>query len=320
MELDWVVLVLIVAFGTFCIQIYMVYRKQVLLLQPTVEQLETSRTNIESQIKESDVTTDEIQQRMRELDKEVELLEAERSQLQERLCENQMVPVPAGDFKMGDDESGAVDQSPMHTVLLNAFLIDKYPVTNADYKMFADITGHRPPPHWIGIGGTYPIDQADHPVVNISWHDAQTYAKWVNKRLPTEAEWEKAARGQRGQVYPWGDAFRKDNINCNGEHGGTTSVRAFPDGHSPYGVMDMCGNTCEWVEDWYFDEYYKNAPIDNPTGPPGGQYKVVRGGFFGENKMGVCCASRHYAPPSAMQDHVGFRCAKTPHKPASTAS
>ena len=180
--------------------------------------------------------------------------------------------------------------------------------------MFIDITGHRSPPHWSRIGGTYEINQAEHPVVNVSWHDANAYAKWVNKRLPTEAEWEKAARGTMGQVYPWGDAFRKDNLNCGNENEGTTPANAFPIGVSPYGVMDMCGNVCEWVEDWYFDEYYKNSPIDNPPGPTGGQYKVVKGGFFGENKSGVRCSSRHYAPPAAMQEHVGFRCAKMPAK------
>jgi formylglycine-generating enzyme required for sulfatase activity len=307
-------LALIAAFGVFCVQIYLVYRKQVGLLQPTVEQLETSRSNIEAQIKESDKATEETHQRIAQLEKDLVSLENKRVGLQEKISESEMIMIPPGEFKMGDDESGAKDEGPMHTVLLNAFLIDKYPVTNAQYKMFVDITGHRPPPHWVGAGGTYPIDQADHPVVNVSWHDANAYAKWVNKRLPTEAEWEKAARGQKGQVYPWGDAFRKDNTSCNNEHDGTSSVKAFSGGASPYGVVDMCGNTCEWVEDWYFDEYYRNSPIDNPLGPPGGAHKVVRGGFFGENKAGVRCASRHYAPPAAMQEHVGFRCAKTPHK------
>ncbi len=225
-----------------------------------------------------------------------------------------MVLIMAGEFRMGSDD-GTPDESPMHTVLLNSYWIDKYPVTNLDYKRFVDATGHQPPPHWIGIGGTYPIDQAEHPVVNVSWHDARAYARWANKRLPTEAEWEKACRGTKGPVYPWGDAFRKDNLNCNNEHEGITSVSAFPNGASPYGVMDMCGNVCEWVEDWYYDEYYKASPVAAPTGPPGGQYKVVRGGFFGENKMGVRCASRHYTPPAATQEHVGFRCAKTPLLP-----
>ena len=176
--------------------------------------------------------------------------------------------------------------------------------------MFVDVTGHRRPPHW--TSGTYQLEDADHPVTNVSWNDAIAYAEWVGQRLPTEAEWEKASRGTLGQTYPWGDAFRKDNINSSNDYGGTTSIKEFPGGGSPYGVMDTVGNATEWCSDWYFDEYYKVSPVDNPTGPQGGQYRVLRGGFFGENKMGVRCASRHYAPPSTMTDTTGFRCAKTP--------
>ncbi len=220
-----------------------------------------------------------------------------------------MVLVQAGEFVMGDDE-GSRDEHPQHKVLLNSYWIDKYPVTNADYKAFTDATGHRTPAHW--GDGIYPAEKADHPVTNVSWNDAMAYATWAGKRLPTEAEWEKAARGTMGQVYSWGDAFRKDNVNSSNDYGGTTSVDAFSGGVSPYGVMDMCGNVMEWCADWYYDDYYKTAPADNPTGPQGGQYRVVRGGFYGENKVGVRCAARHFAPPSTMQDHGGFRCAKTP--------
>ena len=311
MSFDWAVLALIGAIVFSCVQIFMTYRRQVMLIQPAVEQLETSRENIETQIKESDQNTEEIHGTITELEKELVDLDETRVQLQEKLSEHEMIEVPAGEFKMGDDEAGS-DEYPMHTVLLNAFLIDKYPISNAQYKMFVDITAHRPPPHW--TSGTYAIDEADQPVANVSWHDAQAYALWVNKRLPTEAEWEKAARGQKGQTYPWGDAFRKDNVNCNNEYDGATEVGQFPGGASPYGVMDMCGNVSEWVEDWYFDDFYKDSPIDNPPGPAGGQYRVMRGGFFGENKAGVRCSSRHYSPPASMQEHVGFRCAKSPEK------
>ena len=107
---------------------------------------------------------------------------------------------------MGDDEAGS-DEYPMHTVLLNAFLIDKYPISNAQYKMFVDITAHRPPPHW--TSGTYAINEADQPVANVSWHDAQAYAMWVNKRLPTEAEWEKAAPGPEGSDLSLGGCLPK---------------------------------------------------------------------------------------------------------------
>jgi formylglycine-generating enzyme required for sulfatase activity len=313
-ELDWTLLLLIVAFFVFIVQIFLTYRKQAAILHPTVEQLEESRKTIEKHIQDTESATWKIQQSKEGLQREFELLDSRRGQLLERLVASDMILVPAGEFRMGEDEDGPPDEFPMHTVLLNAFLIDKYPVTNAQYKLFVDITSYRIPPHWNRIGGNFPIDQADHPVVNVSWNDAKAYAKWVDKRLPTEAEWEKAARGTKGQLYPWGDAFRKDNINCSNEQEGTTPVDAYPLGHSPYDVMDMCGNVCEWVEDWFFDDYYKNSPLDNPQGPPGGQYKTTRGGFFGENKAGVRCSSRHFAPPAAMQEHVGFRCAKTPVK------
>jgi formylglycine-generating enzyme required for sulfatase activity len=272
MEFDWVLLSIIIALGVFGAQIYLTYRKQMMLLQPTVEQLENSRTGIETQIQDSTRSTEEIRKRISDLERDFTLFDANRIQLLDKLCEKEMVLIPAGEFRMGEDEDGGQDEYPMHSVLLNAYLIDQYPVTNAQYKLFVDITGHRTPPHWSRIGGTYEIDQAEHPVVNVSWHDANAYAKWVNKRLPTEAEWEKAARGTKGQLYPWGDAFRKDNINCGNENEGTTSVNAFPLGVSPYGVMDMCGNACEFVEDWYFEDYFKSSPIDNPQGPTGGQY------------------------------------------------
>jgi formylglycine-generating enzyme required for sulfatase activity len=222
--------------------------------------------------------------------------------------ESGMVLVQAGEFLMGSDEDGK-DESPRHTVLLNAYWIDQYPVTNAQYKTFLDDTDRSPQP-W--ANGGYPLEKARHPATNVTWEDAAAFAAWVGKRLPTEAEWEKAARGTRGQTYPYGDAFRKDNINSSNDYGGTTPVDEFPGGASPYGILDMCGNVLEWCEDWYFDEYYKTSPLDNPTGPSGGQYRIARGGFHGENRKAVRCASRHFAPPSNRQDHIGFRCAKSP--------
>ena len=230
-----------------------------------------------------------------------------------------MVLVQAGTFIMGDDD-GSRDEKPQRTVLLNSYWMDTYPVTNADYKAFVDATGHRRPPHW--PDGVYAYHTLNHPVTNVSWHDAAAYAAWAGKRLPTEAEWEKAARGTMGQTFAWGDAYRKDKVNSGNEYGGTTPVDQFEEGCSPYGVVDICGNVLEWCADWYYDEYYRTAPRDNPGGPPGGDYRIVRGGFYGDNKAGVRCAARHWAPPSNMQDHIGFRCAKTPvargQKPAET--
>ena len=258
---------------------------------------------------ESEQITEESLTRIESLKHELSSLDEQRKQLQEQLNPKEMILISSGDFLQGD-EDGSRDEQPQHTVLLNAFWMDRYPVTNQEYKMFVDVTAHRRPPHW--TSGTYPLEQANHPVTNVSWQDAEDYAEWVGKRLPTESEWEKAARGTLGRTYPWGDAFRKDNVNSTNEYGGTTAIDQFPGGGSPYGVMDMCGNVQEWCSDWYYDDYYKTAPVDNPTGPAGGQYRVCRGGFYAENRMGVRCSQRHYAPPSTMQDHIGFRCARTP--------
>lgn len=307
--MDWVSIVLIVGFAAFCFQIFAVFRKQFALLQPTVEQLETSRTNVERQIQECERATEESLRRIESLKQELDTLDEQRLGLQDQLNPQEMVLIEAGDFLMGTNESSR-DEEPEHNVLLNAYWVDRYPVTNQEYKMFVDVSGHRNPPHW--ASGTYELEHADHPVTNISWNDAIAYAEWVGKRLPSEAEWEKSCRGTMGQVYSWGDAFRKDNVNSSNDFGGTTPVDEFPEGASPYGVVDMCGNVLEWCSDWYYDEYYKTSPVDNPAGPQGGQYRSVRGGFYAENKMGVRCSSRHFAPPSTMQDHVGFRCAKTP--------
>ena len=229
--------------------------------------------------------------------------------------EDGMVFVPAGPFVMGDND-GAGDEQPQRQVHQAAFWIDTFPVTNRDYKAFVDASGHRRPPHW--VTGIYALETERHPVTNVSYKDAQAYAQWKGKRLPTEAEWEKAARGPRGQTYAWGDAFRKDHVNSSNEYGGPTPVDQFPGGASPYGVFDVCGNCMEWCQDWYYDAYYASGPSEDPQGPPGGEYRCLRGGFFGGNKSDVRATARHWAPPANMQDHIGFRCAKTPLRPGET--
>jgi flagellar motor switch protein FliG len=225
--------------------------------------------------------------------------------------ETGMVLVKGSEFVMGS-EDGSEDEHPGHVVLLSSYWIDKYPVTNEAYKKFTDATGHRKPPHWTSGKGTYPLEHAWHPVTNVNWHDAAAYASWAGKRLPTEAEWEKAARGTQGQVYPWGDAFRKDYINSCEDYEGTTSVDRFPAGVSPYGALDMCGNVLEWCSDWYQRDFYRESWPDNPEQTEPDMYRVCRGGLYSSSKEEVRCATRHFAPPASRQDHIGFRCAKSP--------
>lgn len=273
---------------------------------PTVSELESLRSELTKQQQE---LHDECQKLLAELDtyeKKIDMFEPERQALQGQVNEKEMIEIPAGSFLMGSYDGG-VDESPEREVFLDSYLIDKYPVTNQEYKLFVDVTGQRLPPHW--SGGSYPMGEGNHPVVNVSWDDAFAYAQWVSKRLPTEAEWEKASRGTDGRVYPWGDAFRKDQINAGNNNDGTTPVNKFPDGKSIFGVMDMCGNAQEWCSDWYDHGYYSDGPLENPKGPMGGQTRVVRGGGYVENSAGVRCSARHQAAQASLQDNIGFRCA-----------
>jgi formylglycine-generating enzyme required for sulfatase activity len=197
-----------------------------------------------------------------------------------------MILIPAGNFLMGDEKEA---------VYVDAFYIDKYPVTKAEYAKFVKATGHPPPPNWKEAGGTYPPDMANHPVVFVNWFDAQDYAAWAGKRLLTEAEWEKAARGTDGRVYPWGDRF--DKARCNASEagsGGTTPVGKYsPLGDSPYKVCDVAGNVWEWTAtDW----------------SPASSSKVQRGGSFVNRGSYARCAYRYLGVPEPRTPNVGFRC------------
>lgn len=204
------------------------------------------------------------------------------------------------------------DERPPHKVYLDAYYIDKYPITNQQYKEFIDATAYEAPKHW--EDGKYPENTGDHPVVNASWIDADTYAKWARKRLPTEAEWEKAARGTNGRLWPWGDEFDESKCNYDSKRNyhrlATSPVTQYPNGASPYGVMDMVGNVWEWVADWYDDNYYRNCPEKNPKGPNDGTWRVLRGGprLRVLNTYARCTARNR----SRVKDPTaGFRCAKS---------
>lgn len=223
-----------------------------------------------------------------------------------------MVLIPAGTFWMGSEANP--DERPMRQVHLDAFYIDRYPVTQAEYAKFIQDTGYPPPPHWEPYGGTFPPGKDNHPVAYVCWFDARDYAEWAGKRLPTEAEWEKAARGADGRQYPWGEQF--NSLYCNtdeSEYGDTTPVDAFsPDGDSPYGVSDLSGNVWEWVADWYDRNYYQWAPDHNPPGPEKGKTKVVRGGAWEFSAHESRCSMRNHEYPGPRHGLIGFRCADTP--------
>ena len=234
-----------------------------------------------------------------------------------------MVYVPEGEFEMGD---GLESDCPNHKVQLSAYWIGAYCVTNAQYLQFVETTGHRSPdqadfsddregkagkPVW--NGRNFPKDKADHPVVCVSWDDAQAYARWAGCQLPTEAQWEKAARGPRGWVYPWGDKW--DSAKCrhfNNKASETTApVYGYPEGASGFGTFNQSGNVLEWCEDWYDREYYIQSPFHQPTGPVTGKGRVQRGACWGILFLGEFRgASRDWYYPSDRSVSRGFRLVK----------
>jgi formylglycine-generating enzyme required for sulfatase activity len=240
--------------------------------------------------------------------------------------EPQMVRIPAGEFLMGTREEDLYTiakkygverkyiarEIPWHKVFVKEFELDKYPVTNFEYQAFVQDADHKPPRHW--EGDQYPEELGDHPVANVTWHDAVAYYEWLSEktsksyRLPTEAEWEKAARGTDGREFPWGDEW--DASRCNTAEGGpgtTTPVgQHSPEGDSPYGAADMAGNVWEWCADW-FQAHEGNRFPDEDYGE---EYKMLRGGSLSRDRVRARCAYRGRHIPDIRSDNIGFRCAK----------
>jgi formylglycine-generating enzyme required for sulfatase activity len=269
----------------------------------------------------------------------------------------EMVLVPAGEFSMGSDadeidrlpnakREDFEDEIPRHRVYLEAFYIDRYEVTNAHFQQFVQATGHRTQAEREGWGyadtgekwekakganwraphgpGSNITGLEQHPVVQVSHEDAKAYCAWAGKRLPTEAEWEKAARGTDGRVYPWGNQSDWTRLNfcdynckrnwkdqaINDGYRHTAPVGRYEGGKSPYGAYDMAGNVWEWVTDWYAKDYYKNSPTRNPQGPASGEQAVLRGGGWNGRALGVRVPHRRGDAPAGRNDLIGFRCAK----------
>lgn len=222
-----------------------------------------------------------------------------------------MVFVPAGEFTMGSDVES--DKQPIRQVYLDAFWIDQTEVTNAMYAKCVDGGGCTPPSglRSSSRGSYYGNSEFDDfPVIYVNWNQANAYCAWAGRSLPTEAQWEKAARGTDGFTYPWGDASPNNTLlNYNQNVGDTTEVGSYPAGASPYGAYDMAGNVWEWVSDWYSGTYYQSSPSSNPTGPSSGQYRVLRGGAWINYVDGVRSALRVRFDPTNSDSGLGFRCA-----------
>jgi len=242
-----------------------------------------------------------------------ELSEAKSTTVPVRM-DMEMVRIPAGIFLMGTDGNG--DSAPAHSVRLQGYEMDKTEVTCAQYLRFCQQTGHQLPFFWERKGFFCGPDFPNHPVIGVSWADANAYAKWLGKRLPTEAEWEYAARGGLvNQSFPNGNtlSLESGNYNKSGKQG-TVPVGSYaPNG---FGLHDMLGNVLEWVSDRYGAEYYRKSPVENPLGPKAGRFRVVRGGGWKSGPGCVAVFHRNALPANWVDFNVGFRCVRS--LPAST--
>ena len=239
----------------------------------------------------------------------------------------EMMYVPAGEFEMGS-ELGDDWEQPIHTVYLDAYWVDKYEVTNQQYADFLNEMGNQTEggktKTWLDAGSKYVrIHQtegewqadsgySDHPVWEVSWYGARAYCHWASRRLPTEAEWEKAARGEDRRPYPWGEGISCSQASYSGCEGDTKPVGSYPGGASPYGALDMAGNVWEWVADWYDENYYSNSPSENPQGPSSGYFRVMRGGSWNFTVWYVRSAYRLKEFPIYSGTIIGFRCVLSP--------
>ncbi|MBI5191241.1 MAG: formylglycine-generating enzyme family protein [Nitrospirae bacterium] len=215
--------------------------------------------------------------------------------------------IPAGEFWMGSpDGEGESDERPRHKVYLDGYYIGKYEVTVAQYRKFCNATGRTMP-------GQPDLNGHDNPVVGVSWDDAKSYSEWAGMRLPTEAEWEKAARGGTDTKYWWGNSESHDYANYDGTGGldrwsGMGPAGSFPS--NGYGLYDTSGNVWEWCADWYGGGYYGSSPANNPAGPTHGSFRVLRGGSWYNAPSGVSSANRNRSDPGGRDPNDGFRCAK----------
>ena len=313
-------------------------QREVEQLQAEIERLSSANNRIEKDISE-------LQTELDDLSSVIPL------GIVNQIDAAEMVFVPAGKFIMGTSDAQLEKivqgisrlreqfrhEQPQHTVYLDSFYIDKYEITNAQFERFVNATSYVTDAEregwgyvwegfdvWPRISGAdwrHPVgpgsgirNRMDHPVVQTSYRDAVVYAKWAGKRLATEAEWEKAARGTDGRIFPWGNTWLSTRLNSL-EAGPytTTAVGSYPEGASPYGALDMAGNIWEWVEDWYHPTWYDRPPnVSNPRGPNQGKHRVFRGACWMNKRTVARCSHRdnYVSIPSFRVQLGGFRCAK----------
>jgi iron(II)-dependent oxidoreductase len=261
-------------------------------------------------------------------------LALERSKLP---THDEMVRIPAGFFLMGStkqkDRNAYAAEMPQRRIYLDAYEIDKYEVTALQFLKFVVATDRPPLLDWRYDGGNFQETMANHPVMHVSWYDADAYCRWAGKRLPTEAEWEKAARGEDARIYPWGNqtaGLTRSNFGRTGLSGPVrdrperlllyppiVSVDKYDNALSPYGLYQMAGNVAEWVADWYDAKYYTVAPERNPPGPAQGTHKSFRGGGWVDSTPAVRAAQRNGGDPNMKMNWLGFRCARSVQDPSS---
>ena len=263
----------------------------------------------------------------REWTAEGKKLAAERVKLP---AHDEMVRIPAGPFIMGSDKkvdkNAYLPEFPQRKVDLDAYDIDKFEVTTIQFLKFVLAMNRGPLIDWQYDGGNVQEAMVSHPVMHVSWFDADAYCQWAGKRLPTEAEWEKAARGEDGRIFPWGNqiaGLSRANFGRTGLSGPVRdrperlllyppiiSVDKYDNAVSPYGVFQMAGNVAEWVADWYEPKYYATAPEKNPKGPDKGTQRSFRGGGWIDSTPSVRVAQRNGTDPNTKMNWMGFRCAR----------
>lgn len=242
-----------------------------------------------------------------------------------------MMYIPAGSFLMGageSDTSAPADERPQHSIYLDAYWIDAYEVSNGMFGVFVADTGYQTAAErqgysymysssgsweeFTGVNWLHPLGantgaEESLPVVHVNYYDASAYCSWAGGRLPTEAEWEKAGRGDDGRMFPWGNDFNQSLLRSN-TSGGPVSIYSYSGGQSPYGVFNMSGNVYEWTSDWYGSSYYQSSPYENPTGPDSGDWKALRSGGWASSEFNVRITSRDVSGPDYMNHLLGFRC------------